>query len=166
MASTNRSEAVNYDFALFDNNINGFVAQPKKKREIKIPVLVENEPLTAKELKLQAKESRLAAIKVFVCSFLLLAVLGSLIMGRVELTQLNNNKAIAIEHLEQSKSENTRLQMQLDSEISMEKIEEYAKKNLGMVKQESYQVSYFNINASDGAVLTQSGKTNSKTENK
>ena len=45
--------------------------------------------------------------------------------------------------------------MELDSAISLEKVDDYAQNVLGMVKVENYQISYIDI--SGGDTVTQSG---------
>lgn len=62
--------------------------------------------------------------------------------------------------LKAAQSENIRLQMQFNSLMSMDKIEEYAQTKLGMVKRESYQVRYFDMSEDDNEVKTAQKETN------
>ena len=62
--------------------------------------------------------------------------------------------------LKTAQSENVRLQMQFNSLMSMDKIEEYAQTKLGMVKRESYQVRYFDMSEDDNNTKSAQKDTN------
>ena len=66
------------------------------------------------------------------------------------LTNKQSELSLKTQELELAQSENVRLQMHFNSMMSMDKIEEYAQSQLGMVKRENYQVSYFDISKEDG----------------
>ena len=156
MAAANESLALDLD--LFDNTKNGYVPQPRKKKTIPAPRLLEPKKKTKAQVENEVRESRIAALKASVFAMAALIILGSLIFSRVVLTNLNSELADSKAAYSASQSENVRLQMKFNSMMSMDKIEEYAQSQLGMVKRESYQVSYFDTSSSDGAVLTKSGK--------
>ena len=48
-------------------------------------------------------------------------------------------------NLTAAKAETVRLNMQLDSTISREKVDDYAQNVLGMVKAENYQIEYIDL---------------------
>ena len=50
--------------------------------------------------------------------------------------------------------ENVRLNMQLDSMISLEKVENYAKDELGMTKVEGYQIEYIDLSGADTVTVS------------
>ena len=64
------------------------------------------------------------------------------------------NEASAIEtQIGDAVSENTRLVVELNSKVSLEKVEDYAVSVLGMNKLERYQVHYFGNGGTDKVVL-------------
>jgi cell division protein FtsB len=73
----------------------------------------------------------------------------------VQLTNLQIDLTKKQNELSVIESENISLKMKYNSMMSMDKIEEYAQSELGMVKRESYQVEYFDISDESGAQLTQ-----------
>ncbi len=141
------------DLDLFDVQKSGYVPEEAPKRKIQKPKLV-IKPENIAEIKSDAKESRKMAARA--CAFALVALMfiGSLIFCRVELTGLQLRLNEAQSELKIAEAENVSLQMKYNSMMSVDKIEEYAQSKLGMVKRESYQISYFDISDSSGAQLT------------
>ena len=65
------------------------------------------------------------------------------------------NEISAMEsQIEIAKGENVRLNAELSSIISTDKIENYAENVLGMVKAENYQVSYIDLSGADEIVVS------------
>ncbi len=143
------------DLDLFDVTKNGYVPQEAPKKKIQKPKLLEVKPASTTQVKSEALESRKMAIRA--CAFALVALLfvGSLIFCRVELTNLQLRLNEAQSTLKIAEAENVSLQMEYNSMMSVDKVEEYAQSKLGMVKRESYQISYFDISDDSGAQLTQ-----------
>jgi len=56
--------------------------------------------------------------------------------------------------IEIAKSENVRLNAELSSMMSSDKVEDYAENVLGMVKAESYQISYIDLSEGDEIVVS------------
>lgn len=156
MAEKNDSLALDLD--LFDNTKNGYIPVEKERKRIQTPKLLEPKTKTKAQVENEVKASRVAAAKACAVALVMLVVLGSLIFSRVQLSEKQAVLKQANTELSTSQSENIRLQMQFNSMMSMDKVEEYAQSKLGMVKRESYQISYFDISSSDGAILTKSGK--------
>ncbi len=141
------------DLDLFDVEKSGYIPQETPKRKMQKPKLL-SKPENSAEIKIDAKESRKMAVRA--CAFALVALLfiGSLIFCRVELTGLQLQLNEAQNELKIAEAENVSLQMKYNSMMSVDKIEEYAQSKLGMVKRESYQISYFDISGNSGAQLT------------
>lgn len=133
------------DLDLFDNTKNGYVPELETKRKIKRPELVEPKPVSKKQLAAEVKASRVAAARACVIALAVLIILGSLIYNRVVLTNCQSELLEANRALETAQSENIRLNMKFNSMMSMDKVEEYAQSELGMVKRENYQVRYFDM---------------------
>lgn len=153
-------ETLALDLELFDTTKNRYVPEQPKKKKIQMPKLLEQKLPSPQQSAGEAKRSALAAVKASVFALVMLVVLGSLIYSSVVLTNLKADLAKANSQLKTSQSENIALQMKFNSMMSMDKIEEYAQSNLGMVKRENYQIRYFDISNDGGAELTKSGKVN------
>ena len=94
---------------------------------------------------------RLARIAlVCIAAFIMLSLL---IYQRAQLASLNMDKVRAEEQLSKAKSETVRLEALFNSKVSVENVEEYAKKELGMVKRSSYQVHFFENDNDDEIVI-------------
>lgn len=146
-----RNDSLALDLDLFDNTKNGYVPEIKKKKKVQVTQLFEVKTTTKSQVQNEIKASRLAAAKACVIALAALLILGSLIWSRVVLTDKQSELSLTTQELELAQSENVRLQMHFNSMMSMDKIEEYAQSQLGMVKRENYQVSYFDISKEDGA---------------
>lgn len=156
MADMNESIALDLD--LFDNAKSGYVPELKKRKKVQIPEIFEPRKTTRSQIENEIKLNRIAVLRVSLIAIAVLVILGSLIYGRVVLTesrmQLDKEKQV----LELAQSDHVRLQMKFNSMMSMDKIEEYAISELGMVKRENYQISYFDISEDDGVNSTHQDK--------
>lgn len=144
------------DLDLFDVQKNAYVpAQDEPKVKIHRPKLLEPKPVSRAQVESETRESRKMALRACTFALVALIMIGSLIFCRVEYTscQIELNKAQNA--LSIAESENIALHMRYNSMMSIDKIEEYAQSKLGMVKRESYQISYFDISDEGGAQLTQ-----------
>lgn len=142
------------DLDLFDNAKNGYAPEPIKKNRKQSLELLNDRPVTSKRAIYDAKTSRMAAIRACAFALTTLIVIGSLIYFRVVLTELQSELKAAQSELSVSESEYTSLQMKYNKLLSPDKVEEYARDELGMVKKENYQIRYFDLSGSDGAQLT------------
>ncbi len=145
----NLNDGLALDLDLFDNTKNGYVPVERKKKKIEAPKLIQSKPISFEQAQTEIKASRIAALRAGVIAIVALLILGSLIYSRVMLTNYQSELADQKAALKTEQSENVRLQMQFNSLMSMDKIEEYAQTKLGMVKRESYQVRYFDMSEDD-----------------
>ncbi len=158
MADLNEGLALDLD--LFDNTKNGYVPVERKKKKFEAPKLIQTKPISYEQAQSEVKASRVAALRAGVIAIVALLILGSLIYSRVMLTNYQSELADQRTALKTAQSENVRLQMQFNSLMSMDKIEEYAQSKLGMVKRESYQVRYFDMSEDDNETKTAQKETN------
>lgn len=149
------NQALALDLELFDVTKNGYAPVEQPKRKIQQPKLLREKPISKKRAYAEAKVSRAAAAKACAFALMMLIVIGSLIYCRVVLTNLRVELNNAKTELSASESEYTSLRMRYNSILAPDKVEEYARDELGMVKRENYQIRYFDISGSDGAKLTQ-----------
>ncbi len=137
-----------YDFDMFSSRGTAGSAAPKISRPAK-PRLVKEKARSAKELKREAKASRINALKVLIASALLLVLVGSLIYGRVQIMEISAKADELQVQYREAQSENVRLESEVKSMYSIGNISAYAEDELGMIKKDTYQVNYFSV---DGAV--------------
>ena len=151
----NLNDGLALDLDLFDNTKNGYVPVERKKKKIEAPKLIQSKPISFEQAQTEIKASRIAALRAGVIAIVALLILGSLIYSRVMLTNYQSELADQKAALKTEQSENVRLQIQFNSLMSMDKIEEYAQTKLGMVKRESYQVRYFDMSEDDNTETAQ-----------
>lgn len=156
----NRNDGLALDLDLFDNTKNGYVPVERKKKKLEAPKVIKSKPISFEQAQTEIRASRIAALRAGVIAIVALLILGSLIYSRVMLTNYQSELADRKADLQTAQSENIRLQMQFNSLMSMDKIEDYAQTKLGMVKRESYQVRYFDMSEDEGNTKTQQKDTN------
>ena len=156
----NRNDGLALDLDLFDNTKNGYVPVERKKKKIEIPTVINPKPISFEQAKTEVRASRIAALRAGIIAIAALLILGSLIYSRVMLTNYQSELADERTALKTAQSENVRLQMQFNSLMSMDKIEEYAQTKLGMVKRESYHVRYFDMSEDDNNTKSAQKDTN------
>ena len=125
-------------------------AAPEIKRPAK-PRLVKEPVRSKKQLKEEAKAARLYAVKVLSVSAVLLVLLGSLILGRVQIMEISSQADKLRVQYNEAISENVRLESEVKSMYSIDNISAYAEDELGMIKKDGYQVNYFSVDAPSAA---------------
>lgn len=149
------NESLALDLELFDVTKSGYAPAVEPKRKAQQPRLLKEKPISRESAQAQEKISHAAAVKACTFALMMLIVIGSLIYCRVILTNLQVKLNTAQSELSASESDYTSLKMRYNSILAPDKVEEYARDELGMVKRENYQIRYFDISGSDGAQLTQ-----------
>ena len=112
---------------------------------------------TKKQLRVEARRARWKAIQVLAVASVLFSVLVFQIYSQVRVDELDREISAVNAEISVIESDNTRLNMKLDANISLEKVDDYARNVLGMVKVDNYQVNYVNLSAGD-AVEVSGGK--------
>lgn len=151
----NETIAVALDLDLFDVQKNAYVPQEIPKKRIQKPKLLETKPVSKVQVAREARESTKMAIRACAFALAMFIVIGAIIVCHVQLTNYQLDLAVKQNELNVAESENIALKMKYNSMMSIDKIEEYAESELGMVKRESYQVEYYDISDESGAELTQ-----------
>ena len=149
------NEMLALDLDLFDVQKNAYVPQETPKKRIQKPKLLETKPVSRMQTAQEARESTKMAIRACAFALTMFLTIGAIIVCHVQLTNLQIDLTKKQNELSVVESENISLKMKYNSMMSMDKIEEYAQSELGMVKRESYQVEYFDISEESGAQLTQ-----------
>ncbi len=132
-----------YDFSAFE--------PAKKRKAAKAPaqphLVKSRRPVrkTKEQLMAERRASRLKVLEFVVVAALCMAFIAPNIFSRVKVNELNGQVVAMSKQLNEMKSENTRLSMELKSKISVTNVQDYAENVLGMVKRDRYQVYYFDI---------------------
>ncbi len=149
------NETVALDLDLFDVQKNAYVPKEIPKKRIQKPKLLEPKPVSRAQIAQESRESTKMAIRACAFALSMFLAIGAIIFCHVELTELQLDLTAKQSELSVIESENISLKMKYNSMMSIDKIEEYAQSELGMVKRESYQIDYFDISGESGAQLTQ-----------
>lgn len=124
-------------------------AAPARKVEPRILPKLElvDQPVvkTRNQIRREERNGLIKSMKVILVSMLMFGLLGTLIYGETQKNQLTREISKTQTQLNIAKSENTRLNMMLNSIVSLDNIEQYATEKLGMVKVQNQQISYINI---------------------
>lgn len=114
---------------------------------------------SAKEIREKRKEREKALfvmrlMRWVMGMFVAVMILSFIYIGmQVETNALNREIAYMEEQIEIQKSETTRLEMELARQFSPTEIEKYAEEH-GMVKAESYQITYIDLSEGDKVVVS------------
>lgn len=133
-----------YDISVFEDDNLENQDLHKKNKVVKIP---------KKKIE-QAKRRKRNPLKLtvgFLFSAVVVAVVGMIIYSQVQLTELNQKISEARETLENSQSEYTQMQMNVDAKYTTSIIEEYAQDKLGMTKANSSQKEFVDLSSGDKA---------------
>lgn len=151
----NRNAA--YDLDLFkDNTAKELPEKNKQKRENKVVSL-------PKEELIKIRRRRHNPFKLLVggaAGAVITVIVAAIIIGQVQLTELNQKITSAQQTLEVSKSTYTQLQMSVQSKLSTSEIENYAEDTLGMSKAENAQKEFVSLSKGDKAEISEDANLN------
>ena len=146
MTDYNRSEAL--DLSRYDlPALKPEVHEPEREKP------VQRKTKTAAQIRSESIASALRAVKLFFVSAVLLLLFGLVLFSKISLVTLESEAGDWEIKLKEAQSENTRLVMQLNSAVSLDKVDEYAVSVLGMHKLERYQIHYFGNTDGDEVVV-------------
>ena len=137
-----------YDISVFEDENLENQDLHKKNKVVKIP---------KKKIE-QAKRRKRNPLKLtvsFLFSAVVVAVVGMIIYSQVQLTELNQKISEAQETLENSQSEYTQMQMNVDAKYTTSIIEEYAQDKLGMTKANRSQKEFVDLSSGDKAKIVE-----------
>lgn len=161
MAYGNKSAA--YDLSLFDESAYSSSAAPKSRPQRVHKQHNEKTKNTSKVVSLpeseiqkirRRKHNPLKLVLGSIGSLAVTAVIGFIIVGQVQLTELNQQIITAKTDLTNSQSIYTQNQMKVESKLSNAEIEEYATGVLGMTKATNAQKEYVALAGGDKAEVS------------
>lgn len=160
----------NYDFSMFEQKPVSFDHNAARKIATLPGVgertadsgmrLVTRKKKTTVEAKNEMRATALRAAKVLTVAAVLLSLFAALLYSKLRVDELDRQIAKTESNLTAAQAETVRLNMQLDSTISLEKVDDYAQNVLGMVKAENYQIEYIDLSGDD-KVTVSGGKASS-----
>ncbi len=174
----NYSKYSDADFALFESPTSAYNQNAARKIVEMPPFEQQNKPqmqLVKKKKKTVAEARRemhagaRQSAKILAIALCLLSMFAMLLYGRLRVDELTRDVNSVSAKLTDAQAENVQLNMQLDSMYSLEKVENYAKNDLGMTKVEGYQIEYIDLSGADtvtvsGSKTLSAGKETSLTE--
>ena len=159
-----------YDLRLFEHEEtrSSVVKTPEKEQEIKPTKKKQNTKADAKSKDEKGSVKRIKRRKnnflnislVVVFAAVIMVVVGLIIHGQVQLTELNQQISAAQSDLEEQQSLYTQLKMKVDASISTAVVEKYAQEKLGMSKVSNAQKEFVTLSGGDKAEVSAQGNQN------
>lgn len=116
--------------------------------------LVERKKKTVVEARREMQAGGRQALKILSIAVFLLSLFAVLLYGRLRADELSREVDAAAVLLQEAQDENTRLNMKLDADFSLERVEAYARDVLGMTKAEGYQIEHIDLSGEDAVVVS------------
>ncbi len=140
-----------YDFILQDNPHNPNNYQTHSSNAAEAPVY-EEKPEAARHPDITMKitpPKKGSAVKFFFIALLAFGIFFFVINGRVKTNQLYRQISQQNELLEIAQSENVRMRSELEGQMTLKNIEEYAENVLGLQKLDNSQIKYVETQTDD-----------------
>lgn len=127
----------------------------QKKPQIR---LVEKPKKSASELRAQSRADAQKFIKIIAVAVAAFTLFAFVIYSRIQLDEINRDINAVENEIKLLNDDEIRLTNELNSVISIDKVENYAENVLGMVKIQDYQVVYVDRSDSDAVVVADGKK--------
>lgn len=154
---------VAYDLSLFDEDVKASALPLHKEQEDsrnskkkKLHSVGKIVTLPEEELMKIRKRKHIPLKLAFgsVCGIVIALVIGAIIVGQVQLTELNQEIITAKNTLANNQSIYTQTQMKVESNLSTSEIESYAENVLGMTKASNTQKEFVTLSGGDKAEVS------------
>ena len=129
-------------------NSNLAVKLPRQEEQVRQPEIV-------KVPKVKPASKPMSPVKVLLFLMVIIGLSFSVMYSRAQLNELGAKVNSATKELEILKSENIRLQTELEDRISLKNVEEYATVELGMEKMDASQVEYVTLTSGNQVEITE-----------
>ena len=133
-----------------------YAPQPQKKPQIK---LVEKPKKSAAQLRAQSRADALKTVKIVAIALAAFTLFAFVIYSRIQLDEINRDISAVENEIKLLNDDAIKLTNELNSVISIDKVEDYAANVLGMVKIQDYQVVYVDRSDTDSVVVADGKKT-------
>lgn len=156
MAAVQQRE--NYNFDMFDVRVaaRGNAAPARKPKE-ETPLKVVPAKRTDTQKQKEARSATANSLLILIFAAVIMAMLCLQINAGAKSYEISRKIAAVESEIEAAKSENVRLNAQLNSFTSIGNVDDYATRVLGMSKIESYQVEYIDLSQDDGVIYYSGG---------
>ena len=134
----NTNHNLAYDLSLFEPRPEKKIEEKKKPQP---PVL-------------RSGLTPMVVVKGAIITLIISLALGLMLYNRVQLTQIDDKIDTETTQLNQLQGDETRLDVALDSRVSLKTVEDYATNVLGLRMIEKYQVQYVTLSSGDKVGLT------------
>lgn len=122
-----------------------YIPEPKRRRDLRVRESDKNKKKSRSQLVEEQKHGFLWIVKIGTVAVLSLAMLFGMIYNYAQKNELIHEISQLETDLSVEQSENTRLNSELDSLVSMSMIDQYAVEKLGMTKMKSNQIRYIDV---------------------
>ena len=129
-------------------NSNLAVKLPRQEEQVRQPEIV-------KVPKVKPVSKPMSPVKVLLFLMVIIGLSFSVMYSRAQLNELGAKVNSDTKELEILKSENIRLQTELEEKISLKNVEEYATVELGMEKMDASQVEYVTLTSGNQVEITE-----------
>ena len=129
-------------------NSNLAVKLPRQEEQVRQPEIV-------KVPKVKPVSKPMSPVKVLLFLMVIIGLSFSVMYSRAQLNEMGSKVNSATKELEILKSENIRLQTELEEKISLKNVEEYATVELGMEKMDASQVEYVTLTSGNQVEITE-----------
>ncbi len=131
-------------------------AQQTAKAEARLPS--ENISVSKRRVFYIAPQKRGQSLKILIASVLTLALFMVVIYSYVQLNEVYSDISAATIELNELRSENVRMQTELEGQASIRNIKEYAEERLGLKKMDQSQIQYIQIQTEDQVIVEEPEK--------
>lgn len=135
-----------------------YTPQPKNKPQIK---LVEKPKKSASQLRAQSRADAVKMLKIIAIALTFFTIFAFALYSRVQLDEINRDISAVENEIKLLNDDAIKLTNELNSVVSIDKVEDYAANVLGMVKIQDYQVVYVDRSDTDSVVVADGKKTDS-----
>ncbi len=154
-----------YDLSLFETQGTAArktapVKQKKKQQKAKVVKMPEFHYDKAS----RRKHNFASLVVGFAVALVVVAIVGVIIHGHVQVAELNEQIASAQVELEHRKSEYIQMSAKVEASLSTAAVEDYARTQLGMTKATNQQKEYISLSQGDKAVVYSEAQSNVFTE--
>ncbi len=108
-----------------------------------------------KKAKVQKKYSTARITGLIIASCAVITIVCLMIASQVKITELTEQVTKAQTQLSEEQSEYTQLTMRVEASLSLDQVNDYATKKLGMTPTENYQIQYINMETGDSGEVVE-----------
>lgn len=119
----------------------------------------EAKKVKTKKTKPAKKYSTARITGLIIASCAVIAIVCLMISSQVKITELTEQVTKAQTQLAEEQSEYTQLTMRVEASLSLDQVNDYATKKLGMTPTENYQIQYINMETGDSGEVVENDKS-------